>query len=77
MTAVRQAGGANGGVRSCKVQLAASAAASRPHQSAASTGVRPAADVHDLIGALSYKQVNLYGVSYGTRLALATRRGEW
>jgi pimeloyl-ACP methyl ester carboxylesterase len=40
-------------------------------------GVRPAADVHDLIGALNYKQVNLYGVSYGTRLALATRRGEW
>jgi pimeloyl-ACP methyl ester carboxylesterase len=39
--------------------------------------VWPAADVHDLIGALNYKQVNLHGVSYGTRLALATRRGEW
>ena len=26
-----------------------------------------AADVHDLIQALGYKQANLYGVSYGTR----------
>ena len=33
-----------------------------------------AADVHDLIQALGYKQVNLYGVSYGTRLALTTMR---
>ena len=33
-----------------------------------------AADVHDLIGALNYKQVNLYGVSYGTRLALGVMR---
>ncbi len=33
-----------------------------------------AADVHDLIMALGYKQANLYGVSYGTRLALTTMR---
>ena len=31
-------------------------------------------DVHDLIQALGYKQANLYGVSYGTRLALTTMR---
>jgi pimeloyl-ACP methyl ester carboxylesterase len=30
--------------------------------------------VHDLIYALGYKQVNLYGVSYGTRLALTVMR---
>jgi len=33
-----------------------------------------AADVHDLILALGYKQANLYGVSYGTRLALTAMR---
>jgi len=33
-----------------------------------------AADVHDLITALGYKQANLYGVSFGTRLALTTMR---
>ena len=33
-----------------------------------------ATDVHDLILALGYKQANLYGVSYGTRLALTTMR---
>ncbi len=33
-----------------------------------------AADVHDLIVALGYKQANLYGVSYGTRLALTAMR---
>jgi pimeloyl-ACP methyl ester carboxylesterase len=33
-----------------------------------------AADVHDVIQALGYKQANLYGVSYGTRLALTTMR---
>ncbi len=34
------------------------------------TTIANATDVHDLIHALGYKQVNLYGVSYGTRLAL-------
>ncbi len=33
-----------------------------------------AADIHDLILAFGYKQANLYGVSYGTRLALTTMR---
>jgi pimeloyl-ACP methyl ester carboxylesterase len=33
-----------------------------------------AADVHDLILALGYQQANLYGVSYGTRLALTVMR---
>jgi pimeloyl-ACP methyl ester carboxylesterase len=33
-----------------------------------------AADVHDLIQALGYQQVNLDGVSYGTRLALTIMR---
>jgi pimeloyl-ACP methyl ester carboxylesterase len=33
-----------------------------------------AADFHDLIHALGYKQANLYGVSYGTRLALTMMR---
>jgi pimeloyl-ACP methyl ester carboxylesterase len=33
-----------------------------------------AADVHDLIEALGYQQVNLYGGSYGTRLALEVMR---
>ena len=33
-----------------------------------------AADVHDLIQALGYQQVNLYGGSYGTRLALEVMR---
>jgi pimeloyl-ACP methyl ester carboxylesterase len=33
-----------------------------------------AADVHDLIEALNYTQVDLYGVSYGTRVALEVMR---
>jgi pimeloyl-ACP methyl ester carboxylesterase len=31
-------------------------------------------DIHDLIGALGYSQVDIYGVSYGTRLALEIMR---
>jgi pimeloyl-ACP methyl ester carboxylesterase len=38
------------------------------------TTLADAADVHDLIGALGYQQVNLEGVSYGTRLALTVMR---
>lgn len=33
-----------------------------------------AADVRDIVTALGYEQVNLYGVSYGTRLGLAIMR---
>lgn len=38
------------------------------------TSMSDAADVHDLIHALGYKQADLYGVSYGTRLALTVMR---
>jgi pimeloyl-ACP methyl ester carboxylesterase len=38
------------------------------------TTLADANDVHDLINALGYKQVDLYGVSYGTRLALEVMR---
>jgi len=38
------------------------------------TTLEDAADVHDLIQALGYQQVNLIGVSYGTRLALTVMR---
>jgi pimeloyl-ACP methyl ester carboxylesterase len=38
------------------------------------TSMSDAADVHDLVHALGYKQVDLYGVSYGTRLALTVMR---
>jgi pimeloyl-ACP methyl ester carboxylesterase len=38
------------------------------------TTLEDAADVHDLIRALGYRQVNLDSVSYGTRLALTVMR---
>lgn len=38
------------------------------------TTASDAADIHDLIDALGYAQVDLYGVSYGTRLALEVMR---
>jgi pimeloyl-ACP methyl ester carboxylesterase len=38
------------------------------------TTLQSAADVHDLVGALGYRQVNLYSISYGTRLALTIMR---
>jgi pimeloyl-ACP methyl ester carboxylesterase len=38
------------------------------------TTASDAADVHDLIHVLGYPQVDLYGVSYGTRLALEVMR---
>ena len=38
------------------------------------TTLESAADVHDLVRALGYQQVNLEGVSYGTRLALTVMR---
>lgn len=38
------------------------------------TSAENAADIHDLWTALGYEQVNLYGVSYGTRLALTIMR---
>lgn len=41
---------------------------------AAYTSAASAADIHDLTEALGYEQVNLYGVSYGTRLAQTVMR---
>ncbi len=41
---------------------------------AAYTSAANAADVRDLALALGYEQVNLYGISYGTRLALTVMR---
>ena len=38
------------------------------------TTIQNAADVHDLVRALGYQQVNLYGTSYGSRLALTVMR---
>lgn len=38
------------------------------------TTASDAADIHDLIRVLGYSQVDLYGVSYGTRLALEVMR---
>ena len=38
------------------------------------TSIADATDVHDLVHALGYQQVDLYGVSYGTRLALTVMR---
>ncbi len=38
------------------------------------TTIQNAEDVHDLVRALGYRQVNLYGGSYGTRLALTMMR---
>ena len=38
------------------------------------TTLQDAADVHDLVHALGYRQVNLDGISYGTRLALTVMR---
>lgn len=41
---------------------------------AAYTSTNSAADVHDLAVTLGFDQINLYGVSYGTRLALTVMR---
>jgi pimeloyl-ACP methyl ester carboxylesterase len=38
------------------------------------TTVESAADLKDILGLLGYQQANLYGASYGTRLALVTMR---
>ncbi|WP_376795158.1 alpha/beta fold hydrolase [Thermogemmatispora sp.] len=56
-------------MRSCRDRLTAEGI----HLSAYTT-IADAQDVHDLIHALGYRQVDLYGVSYGTRLALTVMR---
>lgn len=52
--------------RDCRTRLTASGV-----DLAAYTSAAAAADLNDVRRALGYEQVNLYGVSYGTRLALA------
>jgi len=37
------------------------------------TTVASSDDIKDIVNILGYKQVDLYGASYGTRLALVTR----
>ncbi len=44
------------------------------HDLGAYTSAAGAADVADLVRVLGYQQVNLYGISYGTRVALLTIR---
>ena len=56
-------------ITSCRERQIASGANLLTYNSAAS-----AADVRDIIQALGYEQVNLFGVSYGTRLALTIMR---
>jgi pimeloyl-ACP methyl ester carboxylesterase len=57
-----------GALRTCRDELAAVADLSAYHSAAS------AADVEDLRRALGYAQVNLWGGSYGTRLALEVMR---
>jgi pimeloyl-ACP methyl ester carboxylesterase len=56
-------------MEACRQRLAAQGINLAAYNSAAS-----AADVEDLRIALGYDQINLYGVSYGTRLALTVMR---
>ena len=58
------------------------AAWNKCHERFIATGVNPAvfnttesaADVHDIVVALGYQQVNMLGISYGTRLGLTVMR---
>ena len=56
-------------LRTCRDRLLASGVNLSSYHSAAS-----AADVVDLMGALGYENYNLFGISYGTRLALTIMR---
>lgn len=53
----------------CRERLVSEGVDLRFYNSAAS-----AADINDIRLALGYEQINLYGISYGTRLALTTMR---
>ena len=57
------------GVQACRDRLA-----NRGADLAAYTTVASAADVKDILTALGYEQANLFGASYGTRLALTIMR---
>ncbi len=56
-------------LRACRDRLTAEGIDLSMYHSAVS-----AADIHDLMQALGYDQYNLYGISYGTRLALTVMR---
>ena len=59
----------NQAVKDCHDRLAAQGINLSAYNSAAN-----AADVHDLQTVLGYPEINLYGISYGTRLALTVMR---
>lgn len=69
LTAQQQADMQNTGLKACHARLI-----SQGVNPAAYTTQNDAADIHDLIQTLGYAQVDLYGVSYGTRLALEVMR---
>ena len=57
------------GYRACRDRLAEAGVAFDSYNSVAS-----AADIDDIRAALGYEQLDLFGISYGTRLALTTMR---
>ena len=69
LSAQQQANMQNDGLKTCHARLA-----SQGINPGAYTTLNDAADIHDLIQTLGYQQVDLYGVSYGTRLALEVMR---
>ncbi|MBF6599393.1 MAG: alpha/beta fold hydrolase [Dehalococcoidia bacterium] len=64
-----QSTGAAAALRACRDRLARDGVDFAAYSSAES-----AADIADLMQALGYRQYNIYGLSYGTRLALETMR---
>lgn len=68
-TAQQQADMQNEALKTCHARLA-----SQGVNPGAYTTLSDAADIHDLIQTLGFAQVDLYGVSYGTRLALEIMR---
>lgn len=69
LTAQQQADMENDALKTCRARLVSQAI-----NPGAYTTLNDAEDIHDLIQTLGYAQVDLYGVSYGTRLALEIMR---
>ena len=69
LTPQQQADAQNQALTTCHAHLVAQGI-----KLSAYTTASDAADIHDLIDALGYPQVDIYGVSYGTRLALEVMR---
>lgn len=69
LTAQQLADMQNDALKTCHARLV-----SQGVNPGAYTTLNDAADIHDLIQTLGYTQVDLYGVSYGTRLALEVMR---